>query len=162
MPHSIHKHLQYNIWANGKMSDLLESLDEEILYTEVQSSFSTLEKTLLHIWGAEGIWLKRLQRESPTHFHTQDFTGNKAALLNGFRRSSKDLFEYIEGKDAGFLQEVISFKTMKGDPYSSPVDEILYHVVNHGAFHRGQIVTILRELRVTMIPQTDLIFYLRS
>ena len=57
---------------------------------------------------------------------------------------------------------------MGGKPYSNTVEEIIYHVVNHGTFHRGQIVTMLRANGVTKLADTeelsstDLITYLRA
>jgi uncharacterized damage-inducible protein DinB len=39
---------------------------------------------------------------------------------------------------------------------------MLLHVFNHSNFHRGQLVTILRQLGEEKIPQTDYIHYSRS
>ncbi len=50
---------------------------------------------------------------------------------------------------------------MKGDSFSSGTDDIVFHVVNHGTFHRGQIITMLRELGFTSFDSQDLITYLR-
>jgi uncharacterized damage-inducible protein DinB len=33
----------------------------------------------------------------------------------------------------------------KGEPYTSSVEDILTHVVFHGAYHRGQIAAKMRE-----------------
>ena len=34
--------------------------------------------------------------------------------------------------------------------------------MNHSTYHRGQIITILRELGVTTLPTTDLMAYFRE
>jgi uncharacterized damage-inducible protein DinB len=36
------------------------------------------------------------------------------------------------------------------------------HVFNHGTYHRGQLVTMLRQVGVTEIPQTDYIAFVRT
>jgi uncharacterized damage-inducible protein DinB len=51
---------------------------------------------------------------------------------------------------------------MKGIEFKSAVDEILFHVVNHGTFHRGQMITMLRELGYTSFPSQDLIAFTRE
>ena len=57
---------------------------------------------------------------------------------------------------------------MAGKAYSNTVEEIIYHVVNHGTFHRGQIVTMLRSNGIDKLAgseelsSTDLISYLRA
>ena len=51
---------------------------------------------------------------------------------------------------------------MKGEEFKNGVEGILFHVVNHGTFHRGQILTMLRELGFTSFPSQDLITFLRE
>jgi uncharacterized damage-inducible protein DinB len=40
--------------------------------------------------------------------------------------------------------------------------EMLAHVFNHNTYHRGQLITMLRQVGVTDLPQTDLIFFYRQ
>ena len=72
------------------------------------------------------------------------------------------LADFISAKGEAFLTEQIDYKTMKGDAYSNTAEEILVHVINHGTFHRGQVITMLRELGFTQFPSTDLITFLRQ
>jgi uncharacterized damage-inducible protein DinB len=60
------KHLSFNLWANGKFVEILKTVDENIFEQEVISSFPSLRKTVLHIWDAEFIWLKRIEGVSLT------------------------------------------------------------------------------------------------
>ncbi|MCW3088046.1 MAG: hypothetical protein JWQ78_1432, partial [Sediminibacterium sp.] len=41
------------------------------------------------------------------------------------------------------------------------VKEILLHLFNHGTYHRGQLVTLLRQVGVEEIPRTDYIEFSR-
>jgi uncharacterized damage-inducible protein DinB len=38
---------------------------------------------------------------------------------------------------------------------------MLLHLFNHGTYHRGQLVTMLRELGIEKIPPTDFIVWSR-
>jgi uncharacterized damage-inducible protein DinB len=162
MKYTMQKHLEYSVWANTKLAQIIEKADEDILRREVKSSFPSLEKTILHIMDAEFIWLRRLQGESLMNWPSQGFNGDRAELLQAWVAQSKALSDFVGSKGEGYLQTVVEYKNMKGDTFSNTVEELLYHVVNHGTFHRGQIVTILRELGYEDLSSTDLITYLRA
>ena len=160
--HTIHKQLQYNNWASGKIVEILANVDEKFFDVEMKSSFPTIRKTLLHIWDAEVIWLTRLEGKQIKTWPGETFTGGKEELLKGFGNSPKNISDFIATKDHNFLESRIFYKNMKGLEFSSGVDEILFHVVNHGTFHRGQLITMLRELGFEKFPPQDLIAYLRQ
>jgi uncharacterized damage-inducible protein DinB len=168
MPYSMITHLNYSVWATAKLSEILENVDESILKIETPSSFSTIEKTILHIWDAELVWFKRLQGESLTDWPSKSFEGDRETLITGWIDNCIALKEYIESKGEDYLSTAIAYKTMEGKPYSNTVEEMLYHVVNHGTFHRGQIVTMLRANGIDQLgineqsSSTDLITYLRA
>lgn len=56
--------------------------------------------------------------------------------------------------------ELISYHVFDGQPYSNTLQEIASHVVNHGSYHRGQVVLMLRQLGHAAI-NTDLIAFTR-
>lgn len=160
--YTLQKHFDFNLWANGKFVEILKTVDENIFEQEVTSSFPSLRKTVLHIWDAEFIWLKRLEGVSLSEFPSKHFTGNKEQCLSGFIENSKTFAAFLEGKDKAYFESSIAFKTISGDSFTESVEGIIYHVVNHGSFHRGQLVTMMRTLGITTVPSSDLIRYLRQ
>ena len=76
--------------------------------------------------------------------------------------SSRQLLSFVELRDEAFIQSKISYKNLKGESFENEVEPLLYHLVNHGTYHRGQVTTMLRELGVTHLASTDIIFYLRT
>ena len=160
--HNLVKHLTYNLWANERIGHLLMAQDNSILSSEKKSSFSSIKKTVLHIWDAETIWLTRLKGGSLADWPSKNFNGDKADMLKGFIETSIELLRLVESKGESFQQEKIVYKNMKGDPYENTVEEILFHLVNHGSYHRGQIITLLRENDVTQVVSTDLIAWFRE
>jgi uncharacterized damage-inducible protein DinB len=162
MSYSIYKHLQYNAWANGKIVEILKNLDESVLDTELKSSFPTIRKTVYHIWDAELIWFRRIKGEQATTWPSEDLNETFADALNSFLKNSHELTAFIGTKDKLFLEKTISYTNIKGLSFTNGVEDILYHVVNHSTFHRGQLITMLRELGETKFPAQDLIAYLRQ
>ncbi len=162
MPYTLHQHLSCSVWATARLAETLLPVDEKILRAAVRSSFSSIAKTLLHLWDAEVIWLKRMQGISPISWPSQNFSGTRDDLINGVTSSSKELLLFIVSKGVDFLRSKISYKNLKGDSFEGVVEDLLLHIVNHGSCHRGQVTTLLHELGVTRIQRMDIIFYLRS
>jgi uncharacterized damage-inducible protein DinB len=162
MPHTLINHLSYNLWANERIGHLLMAQDESVLYAEQKSSFASIAKTVFHIWDAEVIWLTRMKGGTLSDWPSKKFTGGKAEMLKGFINSSTEMLGFIKEKGEPFIEQKISYKSMKGDPFESTVEEILFHVVNHGTYHRGQIITMLHEQGVKQMVSTDLIVWFRE
>jgi uncharacterized damage-inducible protein DinB len=62
--------------------------------------------------------------------------------------------------DADLLR-TIAYTDMQGNPYESPLWQIVMHVVNHATLHRGQVMAMFRQLGLAP-PPTDLMFYYRE
>lgn len=57
--------------------------------------------------------------------------------------------------------QTVIYANLKGEPQTNTVGELMRHVVNHATHHRGQIVTLLRQLGYAA-PNTDLIAFYRE
>ncbi len=162
MSYTIGQHLAYSVWATERLKETLDAVDETLLFAEVKSSFSSIAKTLLHAWDAEVIWLKRLQGVSLDSWPSQNFKGGKKELLEGIVQSARDLSAFVESKGVDYVSTTVQYKNLKGDSFENQVEDMLFHVVNHGTYHRGQVTTLLHQLGVTKIQSMDIIFYLRT
>jgi uncharacterized damage-inducible protein DinB len=160
--YSIQKHLQYNAWADGKIAEILSNVDEKLLDKEVVSSFPSVRKTVFHIWDAEQLWLGRLKGETLKGWPSANFKGDTKALMEGYRSTSRELADLAGTKQPDYFAGVITYKNTKGIEFSNSIADILFHVVNHGSFHRGQLITMLRQLGVEKFPAQDLIAYVRE
>lgn len=59
------------------------------------------------------------------------------------------------------MEKEIKFEH-KGELFSIPSREIIQTVFNHGSFHRGQVVMMMRQLGISDISQTDYIEWVRE
>ena len=162
MGYTLIQHLSYTLWANERTVEILKPLDDELMHREVASSFPSISKTLVHMRDAEVIWLARLKGESLTRWPSGANGEGKQALLTSFIQSSRNVLEFVESKGLGYPSVKIKYKTLKGEEFENTAEELLMHLVNHGSYHRGQLITILRQLGVTRLASTDLIHYLRA
>jgi uncharacterized damage-inducible protein DinB len=83
-------------------------------------------------------------------------------IVNGIMYQDQKWINWVDDAREEMLSENLAYKNLKGDPFVQPVSEILLHLPNHGTYHRGQLVTMLRQLGVEKIPQTDYILFSRS
>jgi uncharacterized damage-inducible protein DinB len=149
----------YNVWANAQFGSLLKGLEPSLLDKEVISSFPSLRKTVHHIWDAELIWTARLKNQSLAWPPSAQF---KDPEIDAFVSTSKAFDEYVRLSDDAFLIASCDYKNTKGHAFANTNADIIMHCMNHGTFHRGQLVTMLRTLGITEIPSTDLIAFFRK
>jgi uncharacterized damage-inducible protein DinB len=156
------QYARYNIWANKLMIDITLAQDVAILDTEVVSSFPSLRQTVYHTWGAESIWLQRLQLAEHPVWEPTEFAGTFEEACAAWQQASNDLLQFVEKQyDDSALIHVFQYYDLKKNSYKTPVYQALHHVFNHGTYHRGQLITMLRQLGVTKLPSTDFITYVR-
>jgi uncharacterized damage-inducible protein DinB len=154
---------RYNHWANERLLSIVSSqITEEQLDLEVISSFKSLRKTIFHIWDAETIWLKRLNGEDVTDWPSKSFSGTTAEMITGLLDNNKALITFVETCGDQFLKTQFEYHAIDGTAYKNVVGDAIQHCVNHSTFHRGQIVTLLRQLGLTKLAATDYIAYCRS
>jgi len=154
------QYAQYNIWANKRIADVLLKINEEELEKEINSSFPSLKATVYHTWSAEFIWLQRLQLTEQPLWIESVFKGTFAEACEDWQKVSEALLSFIQKQydDKGF-QHVLQYYSRAKKSFKNPVYSVLMHTFNHSTYHRGQLVTMLRQTGVTKIPETDFIAF---
>ena|SRR5215217_9668973 len=157
--------LTYTEWANDLVMEAAAKLPEEGLRHDFGISHKSIFGTLVHMAGAEWIWLERWHGYSPTkaqawsHWSTES-CNDLPRLKDHWTELVNKRTQYVSQLDESILAAELSFKLLSGDPSSMPLISQMQHVVNHATMHRGQVVGMVRQLGLEP-PATDLIFYLR-
>jgi uncharacterized damage-inducible protein DinB len=153
---------KYNLWANKRLIDVMQKLDDEKQNREIPSSFPSIYNTALHIWGAEFLWLQRLQLAEQPIYTPYVFTGTFAEACTQWQEASQAFIDFIDKQfDDKALEHVLQYYNSEKQSFKNPVFEVLQHVFNHSTYHRGQLVTLLRQVGVEKLPATDFTAYLR-
>ncbi len=159
----LQRYTEYNHWANELLLLLIaKEIKDELLDKTIVSSFTSLRKTVYHLWDAEFIWLKRLKGESLDEWPSKKFTGSFSEAKEKILLNDKAFIEFVNNLNMERLSESFTYKNVEGKTFTSQVWESIHHCMNHSTYHRGQIVTIFRQLGVTNIPSTDFIVYCRK
>ncbi len=151
----------YNIWATKLLADRIKQLSEEDINKEIASSFPSLYKTVLHMWDAESIWWQRLKLAEQIIIPNEVFKGKFDELAANLAKQSLQWKEWVENATDNQLAHVFSFVRNK-EEIKMLVHNMLLHLFNHGTYHRGQLVTLLRQLNADKIPQTDFSVFCRK
>lgn len=152
----------YTIWANKKMIDCINNLSDEQINREISSSFSSIYKTLLHMLDAESIWWQRLKLQEHITRPSDSFTGPFFELTKKLEAQSSQWEKWVKAATETQLLHVFAYQNTKKEQFKQPVCEMLVHIFNHNTYHRGQLVTMIRQLGYEKIPQTDYIVYSRD
>jgi uncharacterized damage-inducible protein DinB len=150
----------YNAWANNRIFDAVHRLTDEQYKTDMKTSHGSIHGTLTHIVGAEKIWLERFTG-NPQPFLKADEIATASALRAIWEKVGYGMAQWIGTMSDRKLQDVFEMKTLKGDVYTHVYWQAFQHVVNHSSYHRGQIVTMLRQLDAQPVS-TDLILFYRE
>jgi uncharacterized damage-inducible protein DinB len=160
-PEEIRQLFDYNAWANQRSLQGAGQLSDEQFVEPLGSSFSSVRDTLVHILGAEWIWLERCHGRSPAAIPDNSNVQTVAALRAHWTPQTEQLLTFVHGLTQNDLDRVMEYKTINFGVYKNPVWQSLQHLANHGTYHRGQVTTLLRQLGVKP-ALTDLMHFYRE
>ena len=152
----------YNLWANNVLLDAVKKLPEDLCQKEITSSFNSLLKTVVHMWNSETVWWQRMKLQERIIEPKDNFNGTTSDAIDSLFQQNKQWMEWVNNAQEYHLEHVFQYQNFKGEQFKQPLFQMLLHVFNHGTYHRGQIVTILRQLGIEKIPQTDFIAWSRK
>lgn len=161
MKELLQQYVNYNAWANNELIKVLTNCTAEQLDMNIENSFSSIRKTAYHLWGAEDIWLQRLQLiERPIRTETS-FEGGFEEAVRMWQECSQQLINFVDKQydDAAFEHVVEYYNPVKKQPMKLPVYVVLMQVLNHATYHRGQLITMLRQAGLSKVPATDFMLY---
>lgn len=162
MKEIILQYATYHSWANSQLLTSATNLTEEQQKAEGRSSFSSIYKTFLHLLDAESIWWQRMKLQEKIAIPSQTFTGGMQELQIQLQQQDRQWQEWVSSANDKALQHEFIYYNLRKERFKQPVYQMLLHLFNHGTYHRGQVVTMLREAGVEKIPPTDFIVWSRK
>jgi uncharacterized damage-inducible protein DinB len=149
----------YNRWANDRILLACRSLSLAQLTSDLRSSHGSIRGTLVHtLWG-EWIWFRRWVGESPKVILDENKFEDVDMIQSLWKELDLERDQFIDSLTGEKLESMFGYESLKGEHWEYAYGNAMQHVVNHSSYHRGQVVTLLRQLGQTP-PSTDfLIFY---
>lgn len=141
---------EYETWANNEIA---------VCFTEIEDVPGKAVSLMSHIINAQTIWLSRMQNDSNDVKVWEEY--GKDDLTDKLKISSENLAGFLKSLSENDLNKVISYANSKGEKFETVLSDILIHMSHHSAYHRGQIVTLLKP-HLAELPYTDYIHYTRN
>jgi uncharacterized damage-inducible protein DinB len=151
----------YNAWANRIIFEAVARLPEEQYFRDMKSSFGGIHGTLAHIVWVEQVWLHRwLGKPNPAVAQGKDLK-SLPQVRSRWDDVEAERGRFVGGFTKDRLEETRLVKPSSGGEYVHTFRQMFRHFINHSSYHRGQIVTLMRQLGARP-PSTDLILYYRQ
>ncbi|HEV8265473.1 MAG TPA: DinB family protein [Gemmatimonadales bacterium] len=151
----------YNAWANRTLFDAVAAVPVEDYLRDLKSSHGGIHGTLCHTVWAEQLWLTRWLGTPPPAVPQ----GRDLSALADVRRRWEEVetqrARFLTGLTEARLDEQVRVKPTTGGEYLHSYRQMVRHLVNHSSYHRGQVVTMMRQVGVKP-PSTDLILFYRK
>lgn len=140
----------YHVWANKVLLERIKELPSNVLYEEVSSSYPNIAQTFSHIYVVDVMWLqvlKGIDMQEALEASIAFLEKTNLYSVDEFVKSFEELVsQYEEWMNS---QKDLEQKINLNNPWSgareTAYSEILFHVTNHGTYHRGNITTMLRQ-----------------
>ena len=150
----------YNRWANRRTLGSVQPLDIDEFTRDLGTSHGSIRGTLVHTMWSDWIWLRRWLGESPKRlpFDPNDFA-DLAAVEASWQGLEHERQGFIARLTDPRLQESLTYENLKNERWTYTLEHMMQHAVNHASYHRGQIVTLLRQLGRTPASTDFLEFF---
>ncbi len=150
----------FDKWATDRILEIVATIAEEQYSKNLGSSHGGIRGTLVHIYAADWIWLERWRGNSPSALIKEEDIPSLSMLKEKWNTLRAEMDQFVQSLNEEKLQALHSYKDTKGNTYSQFLWQQMQHLINHSTYHRGQVVTMLRQGGVKPVA-TDLIAYYR-
>lgn len=150
--------LAWTIWADTQHVRALAAVAPEHLAVETGTSFGSLAGTAAHILGAEWTWLTRFRGESPDRVPGLADWPDLPAIEAGFGEIHAEMQFFLASLTAEQLDAELVYVTTSGAERRQPLWQPVLHLVQHSAYHRGQLASLSRQMGYAP-PSTDLVHW---
>ncbi|RPI05121.1 MAG: damage-inducible protein DinB [Ignavibacteriae bacterium] len=159
-PHEIQQLYDYDQWADLKLLEAIGMVARGQYQKDMVSSFGGIHGTLVHILSADKIWFARWTKNPPVPLKVDDFP-TVEVVKKQWDAYHCEMSNFVRSLTDEKLNEPLEYTDFKGDSYSHPLCLQMQHKVNHSSYHRGQVITMLRQLGEKVVS-TDMINYIRQ
>lgn len=140
MNDTLQRLFQHKAWANDELLTTLGRLEGLRRLTVTRLAI----KALSHCHIVDRIFAAHLRRKDHAYMSANATRlPSLYALSADVRQSDREYVEYVATLDRDQLAERIDFTFTDGAPGCMSREEILMHVITHGAGHRGQVSAIM-------------------
>jgi uncharacterized damage-inducible protein DinB/GNAT superfamily N-acetyltransferase len=148
-PEELRWEFAYNTWANRRLLAATRAVPAAEFVRDRGASFQSIRGTLLHIVAGEWKWLRFWRGEPYDRVFPQEQYPTVAAIEGDWMVLAGEQEAFAAALTAELLAGAREARNK-----SRTLSDTIRHLLNHSAYHRGQVVTLLRQAGFAA-PSTD-------
>ena len=168
------RYAHYNQWMNIKLYKAIAKLSQHQYEQDMGAFFGSIKITLNHILVWDITWLQRMSEHSikyksllelqdlvrPTS-HTQIVHDKFEDLQVARQELDQTIINFCNELKEQDLNSIFSYRNLSGHQFNKNFGGAIQHVFNHQTHHRGQITTLLSQMKID-VGATDLLMILKE
>lgn len=152
------KMAEYNLKAMDALLAVVDKAPAGLSSKEVGVYYKTIDGTVEHMAWAMVLWLQRFASfgsypclessplvKRPIAETKASVTGDRAKSAALFREAGALLGRFAAELPEAEFSRSITYKTTDGKEFTKTMWHALFHVLNHGTHHRGEISAVLDQ-----------------
>jgi uncharacterized damage-inducible protein DinB len=151
----------FSSWATNRILQAVEALPAEDPMRDLKSSHRSIHGTLTHLAGSEKMWLSRMSGTPDKAMITPAEVPTVADVRRLWEQTGFATAKFLGSMTDRKLQETFTMSTSTGEKFLHTFVQAFQHVVDHSTYHRGQVVTLMRQMGHTP-PNTGMIAFIRE
>jgi uncharacterized damage-inducible protein DinB len=154
--------LLYMLWADRLTLAAVRQVPPADLNRDAGLSFKSLLGTMAHMVSSQRLWLSRFLGNPLSSIPALDETPDLPSWIAVWEESASQIEAFVAGLSDEQLASSLTWNSIPdGEEHTLPLWQPVVHMVNHNTYHRGQVVSLLRQMGYEP-PATDLVqFFLR-
>lgn len=162
MTNELLKLVKYKYWANEITFSALFDVSDAELCKQRDTNFKNIPSTLNHVYVVDDIFKSHLSNKKHSYLYRNI---DKCPDFSILRCQQKEIdqwyINFVSGLEEKDLDEIVNFEFVGGGDGKMSVSEIIFHIVNHGTYHRGFVSDMMYQIPLSP-PANDYTVYLRD
>ncbi|WP_119025361.1 DinB family protein [Acinetobacter soli] len=145
----------YKQWSDQRLFCAIYQINQ----SQFMQDYDFARQQLNHTMIVEELFRARLEQNPPPHSQTN--TSDLPTLQELQQRiaiSDSWFIEFVQNLTKEQLSQMLHFQFIDGKMGQLSVAEILFHMINHGTYHRGNIAHALHHAQVAHPADTYTVF----
>jgi uncharacterized damage-inducible protein DinB len=148
--------LLYMLWADRQTLKSVRPVDTEHLTRDAGVSFHSLLGTMAHMLGAQKLWLSRFLGHPDSFVLGPGDFPDLLSWIKAWEETASGVEAFLAGLTDEQLAVPLAWTSLEGESHLRPLWQAILQLVNHSTYHRGQVVSLLRQMGYPA-ESTDLI-----
>lgn len=153
---------KYKSWANEITYLALSEISDAELFKPRLTNFKNISSTMNHVYVVDDIFKSHLLGVTHEYSHRNTETCPPFSVLRAQQsKLDKWYVNFVSGLKVEELGKTVNFDFVGGGKGRMSITEIVFHIVNHGTYHRGFVSDMMYQIPAVP-PANDLTIYLRD